>query len=93
MIPYCHHVCHNRVNNFTTNGHFYSAIVRLERSTSIDTFQVFDIRNPMEIDEDTTISDDSNGAQFHTIIMLVVTTLITPQPLVCFNPPDQRLRV
>jgi hypothetical protein len=86
-----HHIVRcNKVNKFSTNGLFYSKISALERSTSVDTLQVFDIQNSTEIDEDTTIPDNSNGAQFHTIIMFVVTTLITPQPLVCSNPPDQR---
>jgi hypothetical protein len=61
MILHCHHVCHNKVNNFTTNGPFYSAVSELKRSTSLDTFQVFDIQNPSEIDEDITIPDDSSG--------------------------------
>jgi hypothetical protein len=64
----------------------------LKRSNSLDTlhFQVFDVQNPTEIDEDSTIPDDSNGAQFRAIIMLVVTTLITPQQLVSYRPPGQR---
>jgi hypothetical protein len=33
----------------------------MKRSTSVDTFQVFDIQNPSEIDEDITITDDSSG--------------------------------
>jgi hypothetical protein len=77
-IPPYHHVCYNKVNNFASDGPFYFATSELKRSTAVDTFQVFDIQNPTKIDENTTVPDDSNEAQFLAIIMLVVTTLITP---------------
>jgi hypothetical protein len=45
------------------------------------------------ISEDTTIIVSLNGSKFHHVIMFVVTNLVTPQPLVCFTPPDRRWKI
>jgi hypothetical protein len=57
---------------------------------SLDTFQVFDLQNPTETDEDTTLIVSVKEELFHHFTMFVVTSLITSQQTVRFIPKFRR---
>jgi hypothetical protein len=86
MSPHCHHGSCNKLSNFTAICLLQPEIQALKTSKDGDAIKLPGCPMMEDIDGDTMILDDNNGRQFYTVILPV----ITPQPIVCFNPPDQR---
>jgi hypothetical protein len=83
-------VCCKKGNNSTITCWVNPERQALEASTFVNWVQAFVLQYMTVIGQNSTIIVSINGSKFHHVILFVVAHLLTPQPLVCFTPPDQR---